>query len=115
MKRIIRLGLPLFAVAILSVTFLASCGTAVDHKIYRNEKNFQLTMEFMGDSTVIIKAPRPAGPGAPETIRTYVGIYRVTGNLLIVTYKDGGTSIYRILDMGKTLIEEDSGDRWAKL
>lgn len=104
MKKFIRLGLPLIAVAILSVAVFASCGNPKG-KLYKNTANNTQTLEFLGDNTVLI-----------NNSGTTVATYRVTGNIVIIY---GTTNVFRILDQ-KTLLQESgglstAGTRWVKM
>lgn len=114
MKKLIKLGLPLFAVAILSVAFLASCNNPCG-KMYKCNTDHNMTMEFLRDSTVILK-----GFGTESPVATY----RQHGRIIIVSYKvsSGGSGnfvgrdrVFRILDdSAKTLLDDD-GQRWTKM
>lgn len=114
MNKFIRLGLPLLVLAVLSVASLSSCGHRLKEKTYKNVSDYSQTMEFLGDSTVLIKGVH----SQPKS-----GIYRVSGNLLIVNFttpsQHGGQTsvewIFRILDKGKTLIRENDAARWARV
>lgn len=108
MKKFIRLGLPLIAVAILSVAVFASCGNPKG-KLYKNTANNTQTLEFLGDNTVLIKASG----------NTSIATYRVTGKIVIIY---GTNNVFRILDQ-KTLLQEnggpgalsDAGTRWVRM
>ena len=108
MKKFIRLGLPLIAVAILSVAVFASCGNPKG-KLYKNTANNTQTLEFLGDNTVLINS------GSSTAVATY----RVTGNIVIIY---GTTNVFRIVDQ-KTLLQEGggpgafspAGTRWVKM
>ena len=102
MKKIFKMGLPLIAVAIFSMAMLASCNHNMGGRMYRPDSNFNKTLEFLADNTVIID-------------QNSVASYRVTSNIIIVN-NGGTTSIYRILNKttAKTLLDEN-GKRWTKI
>ena len=109
MKRFFRAGLPLIAVAVLAMAFLASCSQHVKGKMYVNDTDTKQIMEFHGKNIVVLRSSS-----------SYTsGLYTVTGDIILV--KIGSDErIYRILSTKHLLCEADSatpsvkGSRWTK-